>query len=84
MTTNHDKKLNYVAFTLFLLTLFRMYMICVWERLRLNRLFVFLVVFLVCSANSREEAHYHPIGIREKLLEVECMSRAEQAAASAR
>jgi hypothetical protein len=84
MTKNHDEKLNYVAFTLFLPTLFGMYMISVWERLRLNRSFIFLVVFLVRSADSREEAHYHPIGIREKLLEVKCTSRAEQAAAFAR
>jgi hypothetical protein len=47
MTKNHDNKLKYVAFTLFLLMLFGIYMISVWERLRLNRLFIFLFVILL-------------------------------------
>jgi hypothetical protein len=39
---------------------------------------------LVAWCGSGEEAHYHLIGIREKLLEVMCVGRAEQAAASDR
>jgi hypothetical protein len=84
MTKNHDEKPTYVAFTLFLLTLFRTYVIFVCEHLRLNRLFIFLFVFWVRYADSREEAHCHPIGIHEKLLEVMSVGLTEQAAASHR
>jgi hypothetical protein len=84
MTKNHDEKHTYVAFTLFLLTLFGMYVIFVCENLRLNRLFIFLFVFWVRCADSREGAHCHPIEIHEKLLEVMSVSLAEQAAASHR
>jgi hypothetical protein len=84
MTKSHEKKLTYGAFTLFLLTLFGMYVIFVCEHLRLNRLFTFLFVFWVRCADSGEEVHCHPIGIHEKLLEVMSVSLAEQAAASDR
>jgi hypothetical protein len=82
MTKSHDEKLTYVAFTLFLLALFGMYVTFVCEHLRLNRLFIFLFVYWVRCADSREGAHCHPIRILEKLLEVMSVSLAEQAAAS--